>query len=102
MNSRHSIGIHGYLLVYSVTSRQSLEMVKIIRDKILNHTVHNPPPLPTAKIIILTRILFREQNGCLYVLLEINLIYMNSGINSCFVLANGWFLDKFNLMKGEY
>ena len=39
LNSRHSIGIHGYLLVYSVTSRQSLEMVKIIRDKILNHTV---------------------------------------------------------------
>jgi GTPase SAR1 family protein len=28
--------------VYSVTSRQSLEMVKIIRDKILNHTVWSP------------------------------------------------------------
>jgi len=38
LNSRHSIGIHGYLLIYSVTSRSSWEMVKIIRDKILNHT----------------------------------------------------------------
>jgi len=38
LNSKHSIGIHGYVLVYSVTSKSSLEMVKIIRDKILNHT----------------------------------------------------------------
>jgi len=37
LNSRHSIGIHGYMLVYSVASRQSFEMVKIIRDKVLNH-----------------------------------------------------------------
>lgn len=39
MSSRHAIGIHGYMLVYSVTSRSSLEMAKVIRDKILNHTV---------------------------------------------------------------
>lgn len=37
LNSRHSIGIHGYMLVYSVASKQSFEMVKIIRGKILNH-----------------------------------------------------------------
>lgn len=36
MNEKHLIGIHGYLLVYSVTSRQSFELIKVIRDKILN------------------------------------------------------------------
>ena len=39
MSSRHAIGIHGYVIVYSVTSRASLEMAKTIREKILNHTV---------------------------------------------------------------
>ena len=37
LNSKHFIGIHGYMLVYSVGSKQSFEMVRIIRDKILNH-----------------------------------------------------------------
>jgi len=37
LNSRHSIGIHGYMLVYSVASQQSFEIVKIIREKLLNH-----------------------------------------------------------------
>lgn len=32
------MGIHGYVLVYSVASKSSFEMVKIIRDKILDHT----------------------------------------------------------------
>lgn len=41
LNSRHSIGIHGYMLVYSVASKQSFEMVKIIRDKVLNHLVRS-------------------------------------------------------------
>jgi len=36
MNDKHLIGIHGYLLVYSVTSRQSFDMVGVIRDQILN------------------------------------------------------------------
>lgn len=36
MNEKHLIGIHGYLLVYLVTSRQSFELVDVIRDKILN------------------------------------------------------------------
>lgn len=39
LNSKHFIGIHGYVLVYSVASKQSFEMVRIIRDKILNHLV---------------------------------------------------------------
>ena len=39
LNSKHFIGIHGYMIVYSVASRQSFEMVRVIRDKILNHLV---------------------------------------------------------------
>lgn len=39
MQSKHFIGIHGYLLVYSVGSKQSFEMIRVIRDKILNHLV---------------------------------------------------------------
>jgi len=37
LNSKHFIGIHGYIIVYSIGSRQSFEMVSVIRDKILNH-----------------------------------------------------------------
>lgn len=44
LNSKHFIGIHGYIIVYSVTSRQSFEMVRVIRDKILNHLVRLPFP----------------------------------------------------------
>ncbi|THC89963.1 hypothetical protein EYZ11_010581 [Aspergillus tanneri] len=39
LNSKHFIGIHGYIIVYSVASRQSFDMVRVIRDKILNHLV---------------------------------------------------------------
>lgn len=45
LNSKHFIGIHGYMLVYSVSSLQSFEMVQVIRDKILNHLVGAPPSL---------------------------------------------------------
>lgn len=30
------MGIHGYVLVFSVTSRKSFEMIKILNEKILN------------------------------------------------------------------
>ncbi|KAJ5474818.1 Small GTPase superfamilyRas type [Penicillium sp. IBT 31633x] len=49
LNSKHFIGIHGYIIVYSVTSRQSFEMVRVIRDKILNHLVSRPL-LPWLKL----------------------------------------------------
>ena len=39
LNSKHFIGIHGYMIVYSVASKQSFETVRIIREKILNHLV---------------------------------------------------------------
>ncbi|KAI9205829.1 small GTPase superfamily [Polychytrium aggregatum] len=38
LNSKHAIGIHGYVLVYSIASRQSFEMCHVVRDKILNYT----------------------------------------------------------------
>ncbi|OCF36476.1 Ras family, other [Kwoniella heveanensis CBS 569] len=34
---KYGIGVHGYMLVYSITSRQSFEMVPIIHDKILDY-----------------------------------------------------------------
>ncbi|KZF22378.1 rheb small monomeric GTPase-like protein RhbA [Xylona heveae TC161] len=37
LNSKHFIGVHGYMLVYSVASKQSFDMIRVIRDKILNH-----------------------------------------------------------------
>lgn len=36
INEKHLVGIHGYILIYSVTSRQSFEVIEVIRDKILN------------------------------------------------------------------
>lgn len=37
LNSKHFIGIHGYMLVYSVASSQSFEMMQVIRVRILDH-----------------------------------------------------------------
>lgn len=48
LNSKHFIGIHGYMLVYSVSSLPSFEMVQVIREKILNHLVRHPSPLPSS------------------------------------------------------
>ncbi|KAI9741855.1 MAG: GTP-binding protein [Cirrosporium novae-zelandiae] len=45
LNSKHFIGIHGYMLVYSVASKQSFDMVQVIRDKILNHLGAESIPL---------------------------------------------------------
>ncbi|KAF7288247.1 hypothetical protein HMN09_00485100 [Mycena chlorophos] len=36
LNSKHAIGIHGYVLVYSVNSRNSFDMIQIIYDKIIS------------------------------------------------------------------
>jgi Ras family protein len=37
LSSKHFIGIHGYIIVYSVASQQSFEMISVIREKILTH-----------------------------------------------------------------
>lgn len=36
INSQYAIGIHGYILVYSITSRNSFDMIQIVHDKIVN------------------------------------------------------------------
>jgi len=36
LNHKHAIGVHGYVLVYSVASRASFEMVRIVYDKIIS------------------------------------------------------------------
>ncbi|XP_055520490.1 GTP-binding protein Rheb-like isoform X1 [Leucoraja erinacea] len=40
----HTVNIHGYILVYSVTSMKSFEMIKIIRSKLLDKVgkIHRP------------------------------------------------------------
>jgi len=43
-NSKHAIGIHGYVLVYSVTSRNSFDMIQIVYDKIVNFCGINEIP----------------------------------------------------------
>ncbi len=45
MNQKHLIGVHGYVLVYSVVSRSSFEMLRVIRDKILNSTGTDTIPM---------------------------------------------------------
>ncbi|KAG6855149.1 hypothetical protein C0991_006078 [Blastosporella zonata] len=36
LGSKHAIGIHGYVLVYSVASRKSFDMIQVIYDKIID------------------------------------------------------------------
>ncbi|KAK4686366.1 hypothetical protein P7C73_g3771, partial [Tremellales sp. Uapishka_1] len=34
--SKYAVGVHGYLLVYSINSRQTFEMIQTVHDKILD------------------------------------------------------------------
>ncbi|KAF8904688.1 P-loop containing nucleoside triphosphate hydrolase protein [Gymnopilus junonius] len=36
INAQYAIGIHGYVLVYSITSKNSFNMIQIIHDKIVD------------------------------------------------------------------
>lgn len=38
LQSKHAVGIHGYILVYSVNDRQSFQMIQTVHDKIINYT----------------------------------------------------------------
>ncbi|KAI0082454.1 hypothetical protein K474DRAFT_1585591 [Panus rudis PR-1116 ss-1] len=44
LNQKHAIGIHGFVLVYSVTSRKSFEMIHVVYDKIINFCGFNSVP----------------------------------------------------------
>ena len=35
INSQYAIGIHGYVLVYSITSRNSFNMIQVVHDKLV-------------------------------------------------------------------
>lgn len=53
-HTRYAMGIHGYILMYSIVSRRSFDMVSTIRDKLLNavgtedipHVLVQNPPSP--------------------------------------------------------
>lgn len=45
LSSRHAVGLHGWVLVYSVSSRSSFDMCTIIREKILNYTGRDKVPM---------------------------------------------------------
>ncbi|KAK4047224.1 GTP-binding protein [Microbotryomycetes sp. JL201] len=45
LSSRHAVGLHGWVLVYSVSSRSSFDMCSIIREKILNFTGRDSVPM---------------------------------------------------------
>jgi len=36
INSQYAIGIHGYVLVYSITSKNSFNMIQVVHDKIID------------------------------------------------------------------
>lgn len=38
LNAKYAVGWHGYIIIYSVASKASFEMVPIIRDKILSYS----------------------------------------------------------------
>ena len=38
MNTKHALGVHGYVLVYSITLKSSFENCKVMREKILDCT----------------------------------------------------------------
>ncbi|KAJ7656391.1 small GTPase superfamily [Mycena polygramma] len=38
LKSQHVIGIHGYILVYSITCRESFDLIQTIYDKILDYS----------------------------------------------------------------
>lgn len=45
LSSQHAVGLHGWILVYSVSSRSSFDMCTIIREKILNYTGRDSVPM---------------------------------------------------------
>ncbi|KAL0950039.1 hypothetical protein HGRIS_010047 [Hohenbuehelia grisea] len=44
LNSKHAIGVHGYVLVYSVASRSTFDMIQTVHDKITDFCGVNDIP----------------------------------------------------------
>ncbi|KAK0230672.1 P-loop containing nucleoside triphosphate hydrolase protein [Armillaria fumosa] len=69
LNSKYAIGIHGYVLVYSVTSRSSFDMIQVLYDKIVDFCgvteipcviVGSKVDLSTSKVMTQTYVTFRQ------------------------------------------
>jgi len=45
LGSKQAVGLHGWILVYSISSRQSFDMISIIRDKVLDYTGADSVPI---------------------------------------------------------
>lgn len=45
LQSKQAVGLHGWILVYSVISKSSFEMLYTIRDKVLNYTGIDSVPM---------------------------------------------------------
>jgi Ras family protein len=44
-----AVGVHGYMLVYSIISRPSLEKLRLINDMLFN-MIGNPPSIPRVLV----------------------------------------------------
>jgi hypothetical protein len=75
LNSRHAIGIHGYVLTYSIASRSSFEMCSIIRDKILNYTGLDWVPIVLGKFKFQSVVPFHHYIKKFYCQLRIKRIF---------------------------
>lgn len=42
---KYGNGVHGYVLVYSINSRQSFDMIQTIHDKILEFSLDQAMPI---------------------------------------------------------
>ena len=65
-SSKHAIGIHGYVLVYSVTSRNSFDMIQIVYDKIVDFHGKNEIPcvIVGSKIDLQSRYVLKYRPNC--------------------------------------
>lgn len=60
MPSKYAVGVHGYLLVYSINSRQSFEMIQTVHDKILDFT--GSPKVPC--VIVGQKVDLKPEDRC--------------------------------------
>ena len=58
MSRNATVGVHGYILVYSVASRASLEKLRNV-NKMLFNMIGNPPSIP--RVLVATMLDASEQ-----------------------------------------
>ncbi|KIY72098.1 hypothetical protein CYLTODRAFT_440855 [Cylindrobasidium torrendii FP15055 ss-10] len=67
LNAKHAIGIHGFVLVYSVTSRTSFDMIQVVYDKIIDFcgVTDIPCVIVGSKVDLTTRQVSAEEGQAL-------------------------------------